>query len=67
MRFLFGMIVGAALTTGAAYVYDTTIAPPPADAQGPGAKPMVNWDVVGHNARVAAAQARDQWDKLTSK
>jgi len=40
MRLLFGIILGAALTIGAAYVSDTA-------KSGPDARPMVNWDVVG--------------------
>lgn len=40
MRFLFGIIVGAAISWGAAYLHDTgTIQAGPA-------KPFVNWDVV---------------------
>ena len=42
MRLIFGMILGAALTVGGAYVADTA-------SKGPDARPMVNWDVVGKN------------------
>ena len=40
MRFLFGIIVGAALTLGSAYVHDTGMA-----HFGP-QQPFVNWDAV---------------------
>ncbi len=40
MNFLFGVIVGAALMLGSAYVHDTGMA-----KFGPD-KPFVNWDVV---------------------
>jgi hypothetical protein len=37
MRLIFGMILGAALTVGGAYIADT-------GKSGPEARPMVNWD-----------------------
>jgi len=40
MRFLFGVIIGAALLAGAAYVHDTVIAAPGA------ANKFVNWTLV---------------------
>ena len=59
MRFIFGLIVGFALTVGGAYVADT-ISPPAA-----GAKPMVNWDVVAKNVDSLTALAREGWKKIT--
>jgi hypothetical protein len=56
MRFIFGLIVGCALTVGGAYVVDTSSA---------GAKPMVNWDVVAKNLGSVSALARDGWKKIT--
>ena len=41
MRLLLGIILGAALTVGGAYVTDAV--------SGAEAKPMVNWDVVAKN------------------
>ena len=49
MRLIFGMILGAALTIGGAYVADTASKP----AAGVEARPMVNWDVVGQQLRFA--------------
>jgi len=63
MRFIFGVIVGVALTVGFAYVHDS-VAPGTGEAA---AKPYVNWETVGTSMRSAAATVREQWDKLTSK
>ena len=58
MRLLFGMILGAALTVGAAYVADTA-------KSGPDARPMVNWDVVGKNVDALTVMIKQGWAKLT--
>jgi len=57
MRFILGIIIGAALTVGGAYVADKT-----AEAS---AQPMVNWDVVGKNVNTLTGLARDGWKKIT--
>jgi len=43
MRFILGMIVGALLLGGAAYVHDTMMARPRYAGE-PAPKPFVNWD-----------------------
>lgn len=58
MRLLFGMILGAALTVGAAYISDTA-------KSGPEARPMVNWDVVGKNVEAVTVMIKQGWAKLT--
>jgi hypothetical protein len=58
MRLLFGMILGAALTVGAAYITDTA-------KSGADARPMVNWDVVGKNVEAFTAMVKQGWAKLT--
>lgn len=58
MRLLFGMILGAALTVGGAYISDTA-------KSGPEARPMVNWDVVGKNVEAFTAMVKQGWAKLT--
>ena len=58
MRLLFGMILGAALTVGAAYISDTS-------KTGAEARPMVNWDVVGKNVEAFTAMVKQGWAKLT--
>ncbi|HEX4768878.1 MAG TPA: hypothetical protein VH414_21645 [Lichenihabitans sp.] len=47
MRFLFGLVVGALLVVGAAYVHDASVDP----TRSPGAQTMVNWPVVSENLR----------------
>ena len=59
MRFIFGIVVGAALTIGGAYVLDTSKA-------GVEATPMVNWEVVGKNVDALTAMVKRSWAKLTS-
>jgi hypothetical protein len=69
MRLLFGMILGAALTIGFAYVHDQMYAPlpptPPPAASEP--RPIVNWDVVNTLAHRLSAAARLQWERLTAR
>ena len=57
MRFLLGLIVGAALTIIAVYVLDMR-----ADRE---AEHMVNWDVVGEKLGVLTAEAREVWADFT--
>ena len=69
MRLLFGMVLGAALTVGLAYVHDSMYAPqsvssPPAASE---PRPMVNWDVVSTVTHRLSAAARTQWEKLTAR
>jgi hypothetical protein len=59
MRFVFGIIVGVALTIGVAYVVDSSKA-------GPEASPMVNWEVVGKNVDALTVVVKRSWAKLTS-
>ncbi len=54
MRLIFGILIGCALTIGGVYVADSTA----------GAKPMVNWDVVGKNLDGLSALAREGWKKI---
>jgi hypothetical protein len=56
MRLILGIIVGAALTVGGAYVADS--------ASGEGAK-MVNWDVVAKNFDQVSAATRAGWKRIT--
>ena len=57
MRFLFGIILGALLTVGAAYIADSQSDP----SQG---GRMVNWDVVAKNLDEIVNMARDGWKKI---
>jgi hypothetical protein len=58
MRLILGMILGAALTIGGAYVSDTS-------SKGPDARPMVNWDVVARNTDSVVTMIKQGWAKLT--
>ena len=52
MRILLEMILGALITVGAAFVYDSSTGRAASGltvASAEGHAPMVNWDVVGHN------------------
>ena len=62
MRLLLGMILGAALTVGGAYVSDMAAKP---SGTGADARPMVNWDVVGRNVDSVTAMVKDGWARLT--
>ncbi len=63
MRVLFGIILGACLTIGGAFIYDSTTT---VDAAAPSAeqRPMVNWDVVAKNFRGLTTRVHQQWNKL---
>jgi hypothetical protein len=56
MRLIFGMVIGASLTVGGAYITDAV--------GGAEAKPLVNWDVVVKNIDDVAALARAGWKRL---
>ena len=64
MRLLLGMILGALLTVGAAYLYDSHHAAlamnAPASAQ---QRPLVNWDVVGTKLQQLTERARTEWSR----
>jgi hypothetical protein len=69
MRLFIGMILGACLTVGAAFCYDTW----PSGTSTTGTvntaaqRPMVNWDVVGENWRMVRDRAREAWTSLAHK
>jgi hypothetical protein len=58
MRLLFGMIIGALLTIGGAYVADSRADP----LQG---GRMVNWNVVGQKVNDLTVDLRRVWDNFT--
>lgn len=66
MRVLFGMILGAFLTVGTAFFYDSWATRPSA-ANTAEQRPMVNWDVVDANWRVVRQRAREAWSTLSHK
>jgi hypothetical protein len=71
MRLLFGMILGALLTIGGAYISDTMTAGEAAvvNPDRPSvavARTMVNWDVVGENWRGLRLRIGEGWNRLTN-
>lgn len=58
MRFIFGIIIGAMLTVGGAYVADSRADP----LQG---GRMVNWTVVGEKVNELTVDLRRLWDDFT--
>ena len=58
MRLILGIIIGFAITVGAAYVADAT------SSSAADAKPMVNWDVVAKHVSSVTALAREGWKKI---
>ena len=69
MRFLLGIIVGAFLTIGAAYMSDasTTRISASATQSSDEQRPMVNWDVVSRNWQSLSLGVRQTWDRLASR
>jgi hypothetical protein len=61
---LFGIILGAVLTVGAAYVVDH-VSIRTAAAGTTSERTMVNWDVVADNWRILKDRARDGWSRLS--
>lgn len=63
MRTLFGIVLGAALTIGGAYVHDTVYAAPGPEASEELPRTLVNWEVANEVARgaVDAAQREIRW------
>ena len=60
MRLLFGIIIGAGLTVGLAYVHDSNLNGPFATQQR-----LVNWEVAGSLARNAYDGARSRIKEWT--
>jgi hypothetical protein len=75
MRILLGVILGALITVGAAFVYDSStgrVANGLTVASAEGRAPMVNWDVVSHDwdgmkqqLRDAAVDLEKGWKRIT--
>ena len=67
MRLLLGMIIGAVLTVGGAYLYDSHHAAlalnAPASVE---QRPLVNWDVVAVKWSHLARRARAEWNRIAN-
>jgi hypothetical protein len=66
MRLLFGLILGAVLTVGGAYLYDSHNATAAVGAPASAQRPLVNWDVVATEWGHLAARARAEWNRIAS-
>ena len=64
MRILLGIILGAVLTIGTAYLYDSGSAPAVTTATTGTHRPLVNWDVVGSKWQHLSVRARAEWQRL---
>ncbi|HEY2754729.1 MAG TPA: hypothetical protein VGJ01_03205 [Pseudolabrys sp.] len=64
MRVLLGIILGAILTVGGAYIYDSHHALAAANDQAAAQRPLVNWDVVGTTWNRLAQRAHAEWVRV---
>ena len=64
MRVLFGIILGAVLTVGGAYLYDSHNARSAANDTASAQRSLVNWDVVGTKWDRLTERARAEWTRL---
>ena len=65
MRLLFGIIIGACLTVGGAYLYDSHNALDAVNAPASAQRPLVNWDIVSVKWEHLTVRARTEWTRLT--
>jgi len=66
MRVLIGIILGAVLTVGGAYLYDSRTVPGAATSSASAQRSMVNWDVVSTKWNHLTARARAEWNRIAS-
>ena len=66
MRVLIGIILGAVLTVGGAYLYDSHTARGAATSSASAQRPMVNWDVVSTKWNHLTERARAEWTRIAS-
>jgi len=64
MRVLLGIVLGAFLTVGGAYLHDTNSARLVSGAPASEQRPLVNWDVVGTQWGRLTQRARAEWTRL---
>jgi len=65
MRVLLGIILGAVLTVGGAYLYDQHNALAVSEAPASVQRPMVNWDVVTRKWEHLSVRAREEWNRVS--
>jgi len=64
MRVLFGMILGALLLVGGAYMYDSHSALDAVNTPATAQKPLVNWDIVSVKWQYVSERARTEWSRI---
>jgi hypothetical protein len=64
MRLLFGIILGIALTVGAAFMHDNNV-PPDAPSSTTAERQIVNWDILGGVVQEQVAGLRRLWARVT--
>lgn len=64
MRVLLGIILGAVLTVGTAYLYDSSQAAVAAINPAQAGRQLVNWDLVASKWDYLSTRARDEWQKI---
>jgi hypothetical protein len=63
MRLLLGIILGAFLTVGGAYIYDSHNALEAANAPASVQRPLVNWETVNTKWQQLTERARSEWNR----
>jgi len=66
MRTLFGMVLGIALATGAAYFHDNNVKPDPVNPRLTDEQ-IVNWQVLGAVLRQTTDGIGGLWNSITGK
>lgn len=64
MRILLGIILGAVLTVGGAYLYDSHRMLAVSSAPAATERPLVNWDVVATKWDRLTDRARREWTRV---
>ena len=70
MRFIFGVIIGIALTIGAALIHDNNVPPrtgPPRTSEQLDQLPVVDWDVLAEVVKDAGSSIGGMWDSLMGR
>jgi hypothetical protein len=66
MRVLIGIVLGAVLTIGGAYLYDSHTTRGATTSSASTQRPMVNWDVVNTKWNRLTERARAEWNRIAS-
>jgi hypothetical protein len=66
MRVLIGIVLGAVLTIGGAYLYDSRTDVGINGSSAAAHRPMVNWDVVSTKWHHLTDRARAEWNRIAS-